>query len=50
MNNLSAFIYLQEKNDATPQTLSVAINTNDGLAFILQLIIKMVVRVKNQPN
>ena len=50
MNNLSTFIYLQEKNDATPQTLSAAINTNDGLAFILQLIIKMVVRVKNQPN
>ena len=35
-------------NDATPQT---SITTNDdGLTFILQIILKMVARVKNQPN
>ena len=47
MNNLYAFIYLQQTNDATPQTLSDAINTNDELTFILKLILKMVARVKN---
>ena len=46
MNNLSAFIYLQQTNDATPQTLLAAINTNDELTFILKLILKIVARVK----